>query len=432
MNLSHRDKIGKYSIVAEIGRGASALVYLADDTFNGRKVAVKVAHVDPGRDAEEAERFEKLFLNEASLAGKLHHPNIVAVYDAVVEGDVRYIVMEYVPAGSLKQYCNMNSLLPMRQVAMMTFKCARALDYAFENGVIHRDIKPANILLTESGEIKISDFGTAKISHSTLTQLDGFLGSPAYMSPEMINEHPASVQGDIYSLGVVMYELLTGRLPYQADNSVQMINKILSEEPTPVERIRPDVPPLLTRIVERAMAKSLSERYANWFEMARDLIEGFPQLEQLGHEISASEKFGKLRAIHFFAEFTDRELKEVVRAAQWVRRARNEQLVKEGDLGQALYVIISGEVKVTRGRQFIGALSSGDCFGEMALIHGKRTATITSVSAVEFIRIDAASLEQLTEGCQLSFNRRFLFTLIERLSAGTRQTADDVAARSAA
>ena len=432
MTLSHRDKIGKYNIATEIGRGASALVYLADDPFNGRKVAVKVAHIDPSRDAEEAERFEKLFLNEASLAGKLHHPNIVAVYDAVVEGDVRYIVMEYVPAGSLKQYCNMTSLLPMRQVAMMIFKCARALDYAFENGVIHRDIKPANILLTESGEIKLSDFGTAKISHSTLTQLDGFLGSPAYMSPEMINEHPASVQGDIYSLGVVMYELLTGRLPYQADNSVQMINKILTEDPTPIERIRPDVPPLLTRIVERAMAKSLSARYANWFEMARDLIEGFPQLEQLGNEISASEKFGKLRAIHFFAEFTDRELKEVARAAQWVRRIRNELLVKEGDLGQALYVIISGEVKVTRGTQFIGALSSGDCFGEMALIHGKRTATITSVSAVEFIRIDAASLEQLTEGCQLSFNRRFLFTLIERLSAGTRHTAEDMATRSAA
>jgi serine/threonine protein kinase len=395
-------------------------------------VAVKVAHTDPSRDAEEAERFEKLFLNEASLAGKLHHPNIVAVYDAVVEGDVRFIVMEHIAAGSLKQYCNMSSLLPMRQVAMMIFKCARALDYAFENGVIHRDIKPANILLTESGEIKISDFGTAKISHSSLTQLDGFLGSPAYMSPEMINEHPASVQGDIYSLGVVMYELLTGRLPYLADNSVQMINKILNEDPLPIEMIRPDVPLLLVQIVSRAMAKNLGERYASWFEMARDLIEGFPQLEELGNEISASEKFSKLRAVHFFSEFTDQELKEVARAAQWMRRARSEQLVKEGDLGQALYVIISGEVKVTRGNQFIGALTTGDCFGEMALIHGKRTATITSVSAVEFIRIDAASLQQLTEGCQLSFYQRFLYTLIERLSAGTHRSEALDAVRSAA
>ncbi|HVK56976.1 MAG TPA: serine/threonine-protein kinase [Burkholderiales bacterium] len=415
------DKIGKYDVIGEIGRGSSAIVYLANDPFNGRKVAVKVAYTDPGRDAEEAGRFEKLFLNEASLAGKLHHPNIINVFDAMVEGDVRFIVMEYVPAGSLKQYCNMSSLLPMRQVAMMIFKCARALDYAFENGVIHRDIKPANILLTETGEIKISDFGTAKITHSTHTQLDGFLGSPAYMSPEMINEHPANVQGDIYSLGVVMYELLAGRLPYQADNSVQMINKILHEDPTPLEKIRPDVPALLTRIVKRAMSKNMAERYGSWFEMARDLIEGFPQLEELANEISASEKFSKLRAIRFFAEFKDHELKEVVRAAQWLRRARTEHLVKEGDLGQALYIIVSGEVKVTRGNQFMGALSMGDCFGEMALIHGKRTATITSVSAVEFIRIDAASLEQLSESCQLSFNKRFLFTLIERLSATNRK-----------
>ncbi len=416
----HREKIGKYSVIGEIGRGASAVVYLADDPFNGRKVAVKLAHTDTSRGKEEAARFEKLFLNEASLAGKLHHPNIVAVYDAVVEGDERFIVMEYVPAGSLKQYCNVNTLLPMRQVAMMIFKCARALDYAFENGVIHRDIKPANILLTEADEIKISDFGTAKISHSTLTQLDGFLGSPAYMSPEMINEHPASIQGDIYSLGVVMYELLAGRLPYQADNSVKMINKILNEDPLPLNKIRPDVPPLLVRIVKQAMAKNLGDRYASWFEMARDLIEGFPQLEELGNEISASEKFSKLRALSFFANFKDQDLKEVVRAAQWVRRNRNEELVKEGDLGQALYVIVSGDVKVTRGDQFIGPLSSGDCFGEMALIHGKRAATITSVSAVEFIRIDAPSLEQLTEGCQLSFNKQFLFTLIERLSGGSR------------
>ncbi|MES2356338.1 MAG: serine/threonine-protein kinase [Pseudomonadota bacterium] len=426
------EKIGKYDIIGEIGRGSSAIVYLANDTFNGRKVGVKVAYIDPSRDAEEAIRFEKLFLNEASLAGKLHHPNIIAVFDAVVEGDVRYIVMEYVPAGSLKQYCNVNSLLPMRQVAMMVFKCARALDYAYENGVIHRDIKPANILLTETGEIKISDFGTAKISHSTMTQLDGFLGSPAYMSPEMINEHPASVQGDIYSLGVVMYELLAGRLPYQADNSIQMINKILNEDPVSLEKVRPDVPALLTRIVKRAMAKNTAERYASWFEMARDLIEGFPQLEELANEISASEKFSKLRALRFFSEFRDKELKEVVRAAQWLRRLRTEHLVREGELGQALYIIISGEVKVTRGNRFMGALSAGDCFGEMALVHGKRTATITSVSAVEFIRIDAASLEQLSEGAQLSFNKQFLYTLIERLSANTRKPFMGEAERSAA
>ena len=138
------------------------------------------------------------------------------------------IFAEYVPGGSLKKFCTKTNLLPVRQAVLVIFTMCRALDYAFQNGVIHRDIKPANILLSERDDIKISDFGTAKISYATHTQIDGFLGSPAYMSPEQINEEGPSVQTDIYSLGVVMYELLTGRLPFRAESAVAMINKILN------------------------------------------------------------------------------------------------------------------------------------------------------------------------------------------------------------
>ena len=169
-------KIGKYIVLSEIGQGASALVYVGEDPFNDRKVAIKVAKSDADMSEEEANRFEKLFLNEASLAGKLNHPNIVAVYDAVVDGDQRYIVMEYVPGGSLKKFCTETNLLPVRQAVLVIFKMCRALDYAFQNGVIHRDIKPANILLSERDDIKISDFGTAKISHATHTQIERFMG----------------------------------------------------------------------------------------------------------------------------------------------------------------------------------------------------------------------------------------------------------------
>ena len=148
-NVSERPhKIGKYSILSELGQGASADVYLGEDPFNDRKVAVKVAKSDADMGEEEAKRFEKLFLNEASLAGKLNHPNIVGVFDAVVDGDLRYIVMEYVPGGSLKKFCTETNLLPVRQAVLVIFKMCRALDYAFQNGVIHRDIKPANILLS--------------------------------------------------------------------------------------------------------------------------------------------------------------------------------------------------------------------------------------------------------------------------------------------
>jgi serine/threonine protein kinase len=412
-------KIGKYSILSELGQGASAVVYLGEDPFNDRKVAVKVARSDQEMAEDEAKRFEKLFLNEASLAGKLNHPNIVGVYDAVVEGDLRYIVMEYVPGGSLKKFCTETNLLPVRQAVLVVFKMCRALDYAFQNGVIHRDIKPANILLSERDDIKISDFGTAKISHATHTQIDGFLGSPAYMSPEQINEEGPSVQSDIYSLGVVMYELLTGKLPFRAENSVAMIHKILNEDPVPIETLRPDLPDKLVEIVKRAMHKDPKVRYSSWFDMASELANTFPQLERYSHEISSTEKFNKLRSLPFFREFRDAELWEVLRGAVWETHARDENLLLEGEIGQAFFIIVGGQVKVVKDGKLLNVLKEGDCFGEMAYLSGdraRRSASIISVSEVQLLKIQSAHLESLSEGCQLRFNREFLRTLIERLT----------------
>jgi serine/threonine protein kinase len=418
--LEHPKKIGKYNILSELAQGASAVVYLGEDTFNDRKVAVKVARSDANMGEEEAKRFERLFLNEASLAGKLNHPNIVAVYDAVVEGDQRYIVMEYVPGGSLKKFCNEANLLPIRQAVLATFKICRALDYAFQNGVIHRDIKPANILLAERDDIKVSDFGTAKISESEHTQIDGFLGSPAYMSPEQINEEGPSVQSDIYSCGVMMYELLTAKLPFKAENAVTMINKILTEDPMPIENLRPDLPPKLAEIVKRAMHKDPKVRYAGWFEMASDLANTFPQLERYSQEISSTEKFNKLRSLPFFRDFKDAELWEVLRSAVWESHTREENLLLEGEMGQAFFIIIGGQVKVVKDGKLLNVLKEGDCFGEMAYLSGgkgaRRSASIISVSEVQLLRIQATQLESLSEGCQLRFNREFLRTLIERLS----------------
>ena len=419
--ITHKpDRVGKYSVLSELGRGATAVVYLGEDEFNARKIAIKVANAQEGMAEDEAKRFHKLFLNEASLVGKLSHPNIVAVFDAVVDGDVRYIVMEYVPGGSLKQYCSETNLLPVRQAVLVIFKACRALEYAFQNGVIHRDIKSANILLSERDDIKISDFGTAQISHSTQTQIDGFVGSPAYMSPEQINEESPSVQTDIYSLGVVMYELLAGRLPYQASSTVAMINKILTEEPTPLKTLRPELPEPLLKIVHRALAKDPKARYSTWFEMARDLAETFPQLEKYSFEISSAEKFNSLRKLDFFRDFRDAELWEVLRAGIWENHSREQGLLLEGDIGHAFFVIVSGQVKVMKDSKLLNVLKEGDCFGEMAYLSGdkgaRRTASIIAVSEVQLLKIQDIQLEQLSDGCQLRFNREFLKTLIDRLA----------------
>lgn len=419
MNITRPIRIGKYEVLSELGRGATAVVYLAEDTFNDRKVAIKVQVKDESAGPEEARRFEKLFLNEAAMVGKLSHPNIVGVYDAVVDGEQQYIVMEYVGGGSLKKFCSETNLLPLRQAVLVVFKACRALDYAFQNGVIHRDIKPQNILLSDRDDIKISDFGTAQISQATHTQIDGFVGSPAYMAPEQINEEPPSVQTDIYSLGVTMYELLTGRLPFQAANSVAMINKVLNEEPTPIKLIRPDLPDALVRIVEMAMAKDPAKRYPAWYAMARDLADTFPQLEKYSFEISSAEKFNALRRLEFFKDFRDSELWEVLRGALWETHGREENLLLEGDVGHAFFIIVSGQVKVMKDGKLLNVLKEGDCFGEMAYLSGdraRRTASISAVSEVQLLKVQDVQLEQLSDACQLRFNRVFLRTLIERLA----------------
>jgi serine/threonine protein kinase len=419
MNMDRPQRLGKYALLSELGRGATAVVYLAEDTFNNRKVAIKLQVKDESAGPEEARRFEKLFLNEAAMFGKLSHPNIVAVYDAVVEGEQQYIVMEWVGGGSLKKFCTETNLLPVRQAVLVIFKACRALDYAFQNGVIHRDIKAANILLSDRDEIKISDFGTAQISQAMHTQIDGFVGSPAYMAPEQINEEPPSVQTDIYSLGVTFYELLTGRLPYQGTNTVSMINKILNEDPMPIRSIRPDLPEPIVKIVEKAMAKEPAKRYQAWYDMASDLADTFPQLEKYSFEISSVEKFNALRKLEFFKDFRDAELWEVLRGAMWENHAREESLLLEGDVGHAFFIIVTGQVKVMKDGQLLNVLRDGDCFGEMAYLSGdkaRRSATISAVSEVQLIKIQDVQLEHLSEACQLRFNRVFLRTLIERLT----------------
>jgi len=247
-------KIGKYEVIRELGRGATSVVYQAYDPFQSRQVAVKVVFPEALGDKEHGKRYRKLFVTEASLAGKLSHPHIVAIYDAVADDEASYIVMEYVDGTTLERHARADDLLPLSQVIEIIYKCAKALDFASRNGVIHRDIKPANILLTGETDIKISDFGAALTTASETTQISG-IGSPAYMSPEQVREQQLTYQTDIFSLGVVMYQMLTGRLPFQGTNNYSMIYQIMNVEPLPPSALRADIPPDIDRVVMRALEK---------------------------------------------------------------------------------------------------------------------------------------------------------------------------------
>lgn len=411
-------KIGKYEVIKEIGKGATSAVYQAYDPFQNRQVAIKVVFPEVLGDKEHGKRYRKLFVTEASLAGKLSHPHIVAIYDAVAEDDANYIVMEYVDGTTLERYTYHDSLLPIQKILEIIYKCARALDYAAKQGVIHRDIKPANVLLAGKSDIKISDFGAALTLTAETTQVSG-VGSPAYMSPEQVKEQPLTHQTDIFSLGVVMYQLLTGRLPFQGTNNYSMIYQIINVDPPPPSQQRSDIPPRIDAIVMRALQKGTAKRYATWDEFADDLVAALGTQEKADKDFAESEKFEMLRKLEFFRHFTDVELWEVLRLSTWHKHARDTVLIQEGDIGSSFFILVSGEVKVLKQGRLLNVLKAGECFGEMAYL-GKqkfrRSASVAALSGMTVIEIRAENLSKASELCRHHFHGAFLELLVDRLA----------------
>ena len=426
MTQSIPKKVGKYEVIKEIGRGSMGVVYLGFDPYINRSVAIKVAlsHLLKSRDDEK--RFRKLFFNEARIAGMLDHTNILPIYDAGIESKKYYIVMEYVHDGrTLKEYCNIENLLPVKRVLEIIFKCSRALDYAHRRGVIHRDIKPSNIMVTEKLDVKIGDFGIAQLVKSDMTQLMGLMGSPRYMSPEQAKEENLTNHTDLYSLGVIMYELLAGRPPFQAETLSSLIYKIVHEEPVSVRQYRPEVPVVIEDIVAKALNKKVEERYPMGKDFAGDLSKAFKVLDYKKDEVDENEKFTAMKKTNFFKEFFDSEIWEVLRAGVWKEFPQNEQIVTEGEIDDSFYIIISGKVIVKKGGKDLIVLGSGDCFGEMGYISKeKRTASIFSLIDVTLLQINSTIIEQASQGCQLRFTKVFLKTLIERLSRTSKNLSD--------
>ena len=422
------DHIGKYEVIRKLGDGATSEVYLCHDPFNNRDVAVKVVVEERIRDAEGGKLIKKLFITEASLAGKLLHPHIAQIYDAVVGDKMNYIVMEYVPGGTLERFCDPATLMTIDKIVEIVFKCTRALDFAHKLGVTHRDIKPANILLSGETDIKISDFGAALMTSADQTQVTG-IGSPAYMSPQQIKEQPLDHQTDIYSLGVVTYQLLTGILPFQASNNFSMMYQITNVEPPLPSSHREEIPLAMDRIVRKAMQKDLDRRYATWGEFSFDLAEAF----RSGHlairtrEVADTEKFNTMRALSFFADFTDAELWEVTRISSWANLTEDTVIMKDGEPGDFFCILASGEVKVTKRKKLLNVLTPGECFGEMAyLAHtgNERTADVCAMSDSQVIKIGIEDLEKASDACRHRFDRAFMGILVERLDfANSRVTA---------
>ena len=418
--------IGKYPVVREIGTGATSRVYLARDPFAERDVAIKVFLFDQSADETQERMKHKAFVAEASLAGKLNHPHIVDIFDAVVEPGRSYLVMEYVPGTTLEAHADVARLLPVAKVVEISFKCIRALEYAWRHGVIHRDIKPGNILLSEAGETKVSDFGASfQQKLQDTTQISG-VGSPAYMSPEQVRLEPLTHQTDIYSLGITMYRLLTGRLPFTASTQPALTYAILNTEPQRPAKLRPELPGLLDAIVMKALEKDPAARYQSWLEFGKDLSQAFGSLRMAGATVSDSEKFTKLRDFSFFADFNDVALWELIRIGTWKAIGPQTVLIREGEVGDNFYFLVDGEVDVTLFGKLLATVKPGRCFGELLYFADRaqrRTTTVTARGPITVMEAKADAMRAATDACQSAFNKACMRVLIERLVDSNQRLA---------
>jgi serine/threonine-protein kinase len=262
-------RLGRYVIERKIGKGAMGAVYLARDPRINRPVALKVIPIEKEFEDEELQEARLRFFREAESAGRLAHPNIITVYDCGEDKHLAYIAMEYLKGMSLTTFTNPKKLLAPTKALELCARTAEGLDYAHNQGVIHRDIKPANLLYSLREDVlKISDFGVARMTDNNRTKTGIVLGTPMYMSPEQLNADDLTGQSDLFSLGVTLYELLVGEVPFKASNIAVLMTRITTDDPSPVSNRRPGVPPSVDAVLFKALAKRPEQRFSSGGEMA--------------------------------------------------------------------------------------------------------------------------------------------------------------------
>ena len=269
---TEKPMLGRYQIEKELGKGAMGVVYMGRDPKINRVVAIKTMALAQEFDADELEDVKSRFFREAETAGRLNHPNIVTMFDAGEEHDLAFIAMEFLKGHDLVPYTKADALLPLPQVMSIVARVADALDYAHKNNVVHRDIKPANVMYeAESDQVKVTDFGIARITDSSKTKTGMVLGTPSYMSPEQLAGKKIDGRSDLFSLGVSLYQMASGHLPFVGESMAQLMFKIANDAAPDVRGVRPDVPACLATIIQRAMAKDIEQRYQTGGEFAADL-----------------------------------------------------------------------------------------------------------------------------------------------------------------
>ena len=409
--------IDRYQILKKLGQGSKGTVYLGRDPYIERQVAIKIYRIPEDKGPKVVKKYQKRFFVEAQSAGRLMHQNIVAIYDADLYEDLCYITMEYVEGQTLERFCDPHALLPVEKASEIAFSVCTGLEYAHQNGVIHRDIKPSNIILSSTGQPKITDFSIAFMKRGDSTLVQGLFGSPSYMSPEQVKEETITEQTDLFSLGSVLYELLTGKKAFEGNNDYAVMYKIVNEDPPSISEIKPELPKFFEEIFAKALAKETSQRYKNSMDFAYDLRLAIRELKDTPKETHDSELIHYIHELPFFNNFSESQINEILSASNLIKVESDKTIIEEGEIDDSFYILISGEVLVRKGRKDVAVVEKGQCFGEMSYLTGEaRTASIITKNECILLKFSSTLLDKLSEPIQLRFFKNFTTTILKRLS----------------
>ena len=429
-SMSAPTQLGKYRIVREIGKGATATVYLAESPHRTEPVAIKLVDFgDKSRDGGKwSRRMRKIFQTEANLARQLEHPNIIRIDEAVVEEDRAYLVMEYFEGRSLDHFCTFDTLLPLHRVVGIVFKCCLALDYAARQGILHRDIKPANIMIDHDDTVKVTDFGLAMNLGKEVNQDSTFImgvGSPAYMSPEQIKGYPLNHKTELYSLGVVLFHLLTGRLPFRARHPAQLIYKIINADTPSASALSPEIPEAMDAVIRKALEKDLYSRYKNGADFAKDLAAVRYKILDDKYVPPDMTRFSVLRKMSFFVEFDDVEVWETLRIGSWRHLPEHSVLLREGEEVRSFGLVLEGEVEVSIEGRRLATVGAGQLLGEESYLQPsmKQLTTAIAITPVVYLDLRIAALALASEEFREHFNQRITQSVAERLAQAQRAAA---------
>ncbi len=423
---THIKRIKRYDIVRRVGEGGMGKVYLGMDRLIRRPVALKLFSLESlPSDGPARDRIIRDFFLEIQTAGALLHPNIVVIHDVGKKGDVLYMVMEFVYGKTLLEH-QRYSPFGVRKSVETVYELALALDYAHSRGVIHRDIKPENIIISSQGVPKITDFGIARFRKHLKGARPSVVGSSRFMAPEQVLRREQDHRVDIYQLGIVLFELLTGQVPFKAGSTEETLTRVCTEPLPPPGRINSEVPVELDRIVAHCVEKSATKRFSS----ARQLADALAQYLRSGKHrgIAADpELVGRLKRFEIFSLFSDQEIEELVKAGEFVTCSAGEQIVKENENDSNFFVLIEGNAKVVKKSKILSNFVPGSCFGQIgAFARQKRSAEVTAQEDCKLLQINALLFKELDPLLQLKMLHivlRNLASLVISLDSEIEQMA---------